>query len=272
MGKGEGKAPAFQLYASDLLTDVMDWTDEQVGAHMRLLCWSWVNRRGIPRDTQRLLRIAPAAERAWSVIGEKWVEGPDDTWINNKLEETRADSDAFRARQKEKSALAVTAREKKGIKGGRRKKPVGKPIGQPSDTSNDEPVGDPLEGEGEGTVLNNGEGTRAPELTNFRGIAMPFTSERFAKAWNEWLAYRKKRRLDYANTESEQRQVNLLKPFDEEFAIGLLEKAIDQKYQGFVFDDTLERYQKRKTGSGAPPPPMERNAEIEMDLRSRKAS
>ncbi len=132
------KAPTFQLYAGDFLTDVMDWTDEQVGAHIRLLCWSWVNRRGIPRDTQRLTRIAPTAVEAWSVIGEKWVEGPDDTWVNERLESTRANSDAFRDSQRKRSLLAVEARAKKNASKG---KPNGKPLGSP--------MGNPVEGEEE---------------------------------------------------------------------------------------------------------------------------
>lgn len=136
------KAPAFQLYAGDFLTDVMDWTDEQVGAHIRLLCWSWVNRRGIPRDTQRLTRIAPKAVESWPVIGAKWVEGPDDTWVNERLEMTRADSDAFRDSQRKRSLLGVAARAKKSApKGTSNGKPMDQPMGQPMDN--------PLEGEDE---------------------------------------------------------------------------------------------------------------------------
>lgn len=155
------KAPAFQLYAGDFLTDVMDWTDEQVGAHIRLMCWSWVNRRGIPRDTQRLTRIAPGAVEAWPVIGSKWKEGPDDTWINERLESTRADSDAFRARQKEKSELAVTARKEKGTRVGRKRKPVDISNGIPKGAPDGVPSGYPLEGEGEVSVLNSVEKERA---------------------------------------------------------------------------------------------------------------
>lgn len=140
-----GKAPAFQFYASDFLTDTLDWTDEQVGVHVRLMAWSWVNRRGIPREYQRMTRIAPAAESAWPVIGEKWTEGPDGTWINERLEETRSNSDAFRAKQKEKSHLAATARKEKGAKvGGKRKLQT-----LPTDISVGSPTGRPLEDEEE---------------------------------------------------------------------------------------------------------------------------
>ena len=151
------KAPAFQLYAGDFLTDVMDWTDEEVGAHMRLLCWSWVNRRGIPRDYPRMTRIAPAAEKCWPTIGPKWKAGPDETWINEKLESTRANSDSFRARQSAKSELAVAARKEKGVRGGRKKKLVGQPVGIPNDKPVDTSTGHPLEGEVEVSIHNGKE-------------------------------------------------------------------------------------------------------------------
>lgn len=145
------KAPAFQLYAADLLTDTLDWTDEQVGAHVRLMCWSWINRRGIPRDFPRMTRIAPGAEAAWSVIGEKWVDGPDGTWVNEKLETTRRDNDSFRARQSEKSAKGVAAKKSQPI-----------PVEQPTGPSAEQPVGNPLKKKvkkkTEGEVVVEGEG------------------------------------------------------------------------------------------------------------------
>ncbi len=145
-----GKAPAFQFYAADFITDTLDWTDEQVGAHVRLLAWSWVNRRGIPRDFDRMCRIAKSAKKAWPVIGDKWKEGPDGTWTNGKLELTRADSDAFRAKQKAKSDLAIAARSLHSDK------PTGAPTGLP--------VGNPLEGEGEVSTSSGKEHASAKTL------------------------------------------------------------------------------------------------------------
>jgi uncharacterized protein YdaU (DUF1376 family) len=155
------KPPAFQFYASDFLTDTMDWTDEQVGAHVRLMAWSWVNRRGIPRDTQRMSRISPAAPSAWEVIGDKWKEGPDETWINERLEGTRTDNDAFRARQKEKSDLAAVARKEKGTTGGRKPKSKKTPADIPKEEPVDVSTGIPLEGEGEEEVLRKSGKERA---------------------------------------------------------------------------------------------------------------
>jgi uncharacterized protein YdaU (DUF1376 family) len=189
-----GKAPAFQFYASDFLTDTMDWSDEQVGVHIRLLAWSWVNRRGIPRDTQRLTRIAPGVVSAWPVIGPKWIEGPDETWLNEKLESTRSNSDAFRASQRERSLLAVEARSKKKSRNG---KPKGKPMGSP--------MGDPLEDEVEDT-LSSGKKERAHELTWPR-----WAGENTRAKWEEFKAYRSK--LDgfrYKTEASEQAAINTM--------------------------------------------------------------
>lgn len=149
----KAKAPAFQLYAGDFLTDVMDWTDEEVGVHIRLLCWSWVNRKGIPRDIPRVTRIAPGADKCWKVIGEKWSEGPDDTWVNNKLEGIRSDSDAFRAKQREKSILGVEKRRSST-----------QPAGQPVGSSTGQPVGDPLEGEEEDITSKRKERAKSKSI------------------------------------------------------------------------------------------------------------
>lgn len=197
------KAPAFQLYAGDFLTDVMDWTDEQVGVHIRLLCWSWVNRRGIPWDTQRLTRIAPGAVAAWPVIGSKWVAGPDETWVNERLESTRSNSDAFRASQRERSLLAVAARlEKKHPNGTPTDIPNGKPMGSPT--------GDPLEGEEEVSTQRRKE--RAGAKPKLFPIVWPkWAGENTLKAWEAFKIYRQvEHKARYKSADTEQKAVNIL--------------------------------------------------------------
>ena len=135
----KSKAPAFQLYAGDFLTDVMDWTDEEVGVHCRLLFWSWANKQGIPSEMERLCRIARGAKRCWKTVGTKWTNGPEGTFINERLEITRKESEAFRARQKAKSDLAVAARSYRLSD-----EPTGVSTGVSTGSSTD----DPLEGEG----------------------------------------------------------------------------------------------------------------------------
>ena len=197
------KAPAFQFYAGDFLTDVMDWTDEEVGVHIRLIAWSWVNRRGIPRDTQRLTRIAPKVVEAWPVIKEKWSAGPDDTWVNEKLEGIRSDSDAFRASQRERSLLAVAARQGKP-------KPIGKPSGSPTGKPNGKPMGSPMGNPLEGEVEVSTEGRMEREKSVdmiWPGWAGPNT----LSAWEEFKAYRlAEYKMRYKAKATEQKAVNRL--------------------------------------------------------------
>lgn len=216
-----GKQPAFQLYAADLLTDVMDWTDEQVGAHIRLLCWSWVNRRGIPRDTQRLTRISPAAAEAWPVIGTKWVEGPDDTWVNERLESTRAESDAYRASQRERSLLAVAARASKASPMG---KPKGKSRGKPKAIPKDVPLDNPIEGEEEDFISEEKE--RATVELKWP----PWAGERTRAAWRDFQEYRwVQHRAKYVSVKTEQMALDKLAqmfPSGPEFVAALEYSAI----------------------------------------------
>lgn len=258
------KAPAFQLYAGDLLTDVMDWTDEELGAHMRLLCWSWVNRRGIPRDFPRMTRIAPAAEKCWPTIGPKWKEGPDESLINERLEATRAESDAFRDRQKVKSELAAEARMKKGTRVGRKKRRPS-PTELPNDTSTgvstDTPPGGPLEGEGEEEEKKNVSG-KERALDPFEQLWI--TYERYGakgKAREYWAKLSVEDRAAViatapaycASTPGCRWRMNLegwINPKNR-----LWERPIVQR-------DQPGRH-------GAPPAPMNRNAAIETDLTTR---
>ena len=210
----KGKAPAFQLYAGDLLTDVMDWTDEEVGVHIRLMCWSWVNRRGIPRDTRRLTRIASGVERCWATIGCKWTEGPDDTWVNERLERTRSDSDAFRAKQKEKSLLAVAKRASSAPKRG---KPTEQPTGSPT--------GDPLEGEVE--VYTQSKKERAHEAE-----VMPAgMSVSLFQAVKRWEKYRTEKRHKLTPS-TRDAFIKKVMSMGDDRAIAAIDHSIEQGWTG----------------------------------------
>lgn len=242
----KSKAPAFQLYAGDLLTDVMDWTDEELGAHMRLLCWSWVNRRGIPRDFPRMNRIAPSAEKCWSTIGPKWKEGPDSTFINDRLEATRAESDAFRQRQRAKSDLAAEARKTKGSRVGRKKRPVGSSNDIPNGTSTDIPVGNPtghpLEGEGEVRRVEVSQGKERAKIipnipkTDAEGALSaaasdhPYSSDAFRLAWYHFDEMRKKIRKPMTPA-ARQMLLNKLARWGEDRAIEALNKSVVNCWQ-----------------------------------------
>lgn len=114
------KSPAFQLYASDFLTDTSHMTAEELGIHMRLLCTQWINGSLI-NDVKVLSRISGCDmrvfKRSWPTVSQKYelvengetaVEMKMSTLINKRLELTRKQQEVFREKQ-----------QKNGLKGGR---------------------------------------------------------------------------------------------------------------------------------------------------------
>lgn len=108
------KSPAFQFYASDFLTDTQSWDIKEVGIYIRLLANQWVNQ-SLPKDLKRLSRIAGCdledMEKAWVILGFKFIEDLEGNIFNKKLQETREEQMLFRIKQ-----------SKNGSKGGRPKK------------------------------------------------------------------------------------------------------------------------------------------------------
>lgn len=105
-----GKAPAFQLYASDFYVDTADWSVAEIGAYFRLLMAEWVNGP-LPDDTKRLARIATLDHgnfvKLWGpTLQGKFVKNGNGTLYNRRLEEER-----------EKQANYI---EKQRIKGSKR--------------------------------------------------------------------------------------------------------------------------------------------------------
>lgn len=108
------KAPAFQFYASDFLTDTNSWDAIEVGIYIRILSTQWVNG-SVPDDEVRLARIAgvdmASFKKAWVFLGLKFELYPDGQLRNPKMEEVRNQQNLYRE----------TARTN-GKKGGRPKK------------------------------------------------------------------------------------------------------------------------------------------------------
>lgn len=84
-------------------------------------------------------------------------------------------------------------------------------------------------------------------------LELPFKSEAFERAWNEWLEYRNKINKPYKTEMSIKKLFNQLKKFDEEFSIKLINKSISSGYMGLVFVDTENQYKKLKEKSDDKP-------------------
>lgn len=81
------KNPVFPLYYNDILGSCKTWSDEEFGAYMRLLIEQWDNG-SLPKDYQRLTRIATSLSTTWSMLKSKFEE-TEDGLKNKKLELVR---------------------------------------------------------------------------------------------------------------------------------------------------------------------------------------
>ncbi|MDE2101741.1 MAG: YdaU family protein [Patescibacteria group bacterium] len=98
--------PAFQFYPDDFVAGTADFTAEEVGAYMLLMCSAWA-QGGIPRDTKKLAIIARVSatkfKRIWFAIGPKFEPHPDNQtrWVQPRMEKVRAEAKARRDRSAE---------------------------------------------------------------------------------------------------------------------------------------------------------------------------
>lgn len=93
------KDPILPLYYNDLTTSTQDWTDEEFGAYVRLLIHQW-RQGGLPKDYQRLTRLATSLDTNWSLLKGKFVE-VDGLLKNPVMEEIRQKRDRHKEKQRE---------------------------------------------------------------------------------------------------------------------------------------------------------------------------
>jgi len=84
-----GKAPAFQFYPKDFLTDelVISMSNEEVGVYIKMLCADWLND-GLPGDPARLCRMFQCDEHTLNICCESFTER-DGRLFNNRLNRER---------------------------------------------------------------------------------------------------------------------------------------------------------------------------------------
>lgn len=174
------KAPAFQLYAKDILSDTLTWTAQELGVYMRLLMWSWDNGP-IPEDPMRRDRIDPDCSQCWTTVATKWQPDGNGGLTNPRLEKTRAEMDAYRQRQSDRGKRSAEARAKKPRRNKRSTgvetpvQPVFQPEGQPN-FNNKAGVG--------ADVGRDDQGGKE------RANDLPFASPAFAEAVARWERHR----------------------------------------------------------------------------------
>lgn len=103
----------FPFFWKDFQLATGNWTDEQVGAYLRLLIWSW-DKDGLPGQESEVQKIgkwtAAAWRRIWSVVGEKF-EYRAGRLVNARQEEIRA-AVGWRSDSARASAEARWARDR----------------------------------------------------------------------------------------------------------------------------------------------------------------
>ena len=93
------KSPAFQLYAQDFLTGVMDLTMEERGVYITLLCkqWSLYNENGIPKKRLGLF-LGYDWENLPEMVKNKFIDNGD-YFFNERLNDTIIERIAFIKKQ-----------------------------------------------------------------------------------------------------------------------------------------------------------------------------
>jgi uncharacterized protein YdaU (DUF1376 family) len=81
------KDPVLPLYYNDIDSATRDWTDEEFGAYVRLLIYQW-DKGGLPKDFQRLTRIATSLPTTWDFLKKKFDQ-VDGVLKNRVMEEIR---------------------------------------------------------------------------------------------------------------------------------------------------------------------------------------
>jgi|SRR6185436_10663207 len=108
------KAPAFQLYPKDLLSDanVLAMDLREFGAYVKLLLICW-NEYGVPQDFDRVARMIGCSrtdfDTLWVPIAHCFYQDCDGKWQQKRLDSERAKQRKFRKQRK----IAADTRWKK---------------------------------------------------------------------------------------------------------------------------------------------------------------
>ena len=196
------KAPAFQLYAQDFLTGVMDLTMEERGVYITLLCkqWSVNNTNGIPKKRLRLF-LGYDWENLPEMVKEKFIDNGD-YFYNKRLLQIVLEQNAFREKQR-----------LNGLKGGRPKTQT-KPKKSFSKKIED----------------------RRKKIEEEKEVVVyPYNSKQFLNTWSNWKIYKSNEfKFNYRTLQSEQAALKKLsnESDSEAHAIESIEAAMANGWKG----------------------------------------
>ena len=199
------KSPAFQLYAQDFLTGVMDLTMEERGIYITLLCkqWSLYNENGIPKKRLRLF-LGYDWENLPEMVKEKFIDNGD-YFFNERLNEIIIERIAF-----------IKKQTLNGYKGGRPSKV--KTQTKPKITSS----------------LKMKKKMKIEEEEK-EVVVYPYSSKEFFNSWNNWKIYKAKEfKFNYRTLQSEQAALKKLvnESENEVHAVESIESAMANGWKG----------------------------------------
>lgn len=88
-------APAFQFYPHDFLVGTAEFTAEETGAYIRLLCYQWAKGK-LPSSIDKLQQLAGCTSNACASIMHKFRIDDAGAYYNARLEEVRLDQEKYR--------------------------------------------------------------------------------------------------------------------------------------------------------------------------------
>ena len=214
------KSPAFQLYAQDFLTGVMDLTMEERGVYITLLCkqWSLYNENGIPKKRLRLF-LGYDWENLPEMVKEKFIDNGD-YFFNERLNNVILERIAF-----------IKKQTINGYKGGR--PPKVKTQTKPKKTSSMK-MKKKMKIEDEKEI-----------------VVYPYNSKQFLNTWSNWKIYKAKEfKFNYRTLQSEQAALKKLvnESENESHAVESIEAAMANGWKGIYPQKIINEKQSNKNG------------------------
>lgn len=260
----EQRSPWFAFYPSDFLVGTARMTPEAVGGYMRLLCHLW-ETGPIPNDDSMLAMLSGLG-LAWQQHGasilEKLSQNEQGDYFSSRLEKERQQREEIR----QKRILA-------GQKGGRSKK-GGKASAEASAEANAQAnaqasasANDSANAE---ATTSTSTTTTTPTSTTKKGKAapsdLPFDSEGFRQAWEDFEQHRREKRQKLTPT-ARKRALEKIAKLEEPAAITVIGYSLENGYSG-LFPECLQEMNGKKGAPGAREPGTREPWKIRADIVS----
>lgn len=241
------KPPAFQFYANDFLAGTAFMSAEEVGAYIRLLCYSWINGP-IPSGDVALMRVAGCSLESLVAVREKF-ELRDGKLINAKLETVREAQRSYSERQT-KSAHDRWHKPKPS-NGNASAYPTAMPPHMPNACSSSSSSTSNINYD-----LNKADATAyalalPPHKPKSEPAPLVFpeslNTAEFVEAWKDWVAYRKEKGQTLKPT-TIKAQIETMKDWGAVDAVASIRQSIRQGWQG-IFEPRSNGQPKKSGGT-----------------------